>query len=191
MTILPRHVSENPGYKGVIAGGDDRGFNFENDNYSVIFLLDGKWKPNVEISRSKILSLPLEVLLAINVIASKYGVLDDMRNINELKNSESITLQKYRKIRNSSLGKWINQKQGDYFKEVKQALQEKWRIKGNDEHIMDSLFGYGVYSIIDEYLRAFLQDSYVMEINMKRDKLLFFIKKKQGNSRKRMIFFRQ
>lgn len=167
-------------YKGVIAGGDDRGFNFENDNYSVIFLLDGKWKPNVEISRSKILSLPLEVLLAINVIASKYGVLDDMRNINELKNSESITLQKYRKIRNSSLGKWINQKQGDYFKEVKQALQEKWRIKGNDEHIMDSLFGYGVYSIIDEYLRAFLQDSYVMEINYEKGQIIIFYKKETG-----------
>lgn len=164
-------------YKGVIVAGNDTGICISDNNYSVMFWLDGICKPNVEISRSKILSLPLEVLLAITVIASKYGVLDNMRYIDGLKNSESNTLQKYRKIRNSSLGKWINQKQGDYFKEVKQAFQEKWRMKGDDEHIKGSLFGYGVYFIIDEYLRALLQDNYNMEINYEKGQIIIFYEK--------------
>lgn len=167
-------------YQGVIAG-EEQEISSLQSVYSAMFILDGEWKPVVEVSRSKVVDLPLTLLVAICGILNKYGLLNRVDDIHKLKNWNTITLQQWRGVQNSSVGQWMTHNQGDCIKEIIQTFQQRWELQHGFEH-MHAIGDYGVKHIMYKYAMACLQDNYLMTINYEKGQIVTFTEKKNVES---------
>ncbi|MDE6518486.1 MAG: hypothetical protein K2L18_11690, partial [Acetatifactor sp.] len=141
----------------------------------VIFFLERECKPVVEVSRSKIVGLPLKTIIAISGISRKNGILDNIGGIiNDLNDWEYATLQEWRQAREPSLSQWMNRHLEKYFESVKQEYQEGWNR--DNSHSLKSLFTYGYDAniVLDKYVTAFFQDNYYMTICYENRQIITF-----------------
>lgn len=168
-------------YQGVIADRVQE-FGLLQSMRCAMFILDGEWKPVVEVSRSKIVDLPLTLLVAICIILNKYGLLNEVYNIYRLKNWNTVSLQQWREVQNSSVGQWMIQNQGDFTKEIMQSYQMRWELQGCGlEHVV-AIDSYGEKHIMHMYVMACLQDNYLMTINYEKGQIITFAEKKKTES---------
>lgn len=178
-------------YNGILAGSSERVCDL-NGCILPFFILENKWRPIIEISRSKILKLPLEVLVATYGILVKYSLNKafDNRfyNWNESrifwKSSEEddiSSLLEWRKITNSQLGIWMKTNLNGFFEKRKQRLQEPEMTSGEQYYnntICNFISTEGVHhEIVYEFLMAELQVNYSMTINYEKGQVILFYEK--------------
>lgn len=106
-------------YQGVAADSQEAKYSHISDGVMsrVLFLLEGECKPVVEVSRSKIVELPLRTLIAICAVANKNNILSHIdENLCNPDNWESISLREWRQARGTSLDKWMNKYQRNFLR---------------------------------------------------------------------------
>ena len=165
-------------YQGIIAGRE-QSYSLLRCEYSVMFILDREWKPAVEVSRSKIVDLPLMLLVAMCCILNKYGLLEEANEIARLKNWNTVSLQQWREVRNSLVGQWMAQNQGDYTEEIIQTFQKKWEFK---RRYLEHICSIDSYNVMHMYAMACLTDNFCMTINYEEGQIVTFIEKKKVES---------
>ncbi|MCM1097759.1 MAG: hypothetical protein NC427_06795 [Ruminococcus flavefaciens] len=163
-------------YQGVIAGREQQYVSFPS-LHSAMFILDGEWKPAVEVSRSEIVDLPLTLLVAICSLLNKYGLLDKGIYIDGLKNWNTVSLQQWREVQNSPVGQWMTQNQGDYTKEIIQSFQKRRKFEGQPFGHVQAIASYGPKHIMYMYAMTCLQDNYLMTINYEKGQIVTFTEK--------------
>ncbi len=163
-------------YQGIVAGGlrVDR-ISFGKD--FVIFLMEGDWKPIVDVSRSRISDLPLCAFLAVNGILSKhqmwYAMIHSRSVLDGWKKS---SLREWMEIKDSPLDKWLQKNLADRFMKTKQTLQKD--CKDSEEgKIPFSIGRNGICEIVDKYWMACFQDKYRMTISYEDGQTISFCDK--------------
>ena len=78
----------------------------------------------MKASRSKIVKLPLDLLVGIRGILDKYVMPDNAEFLFELADWNLITLSGWREVQNSAVGQWMMQNQKDCAKGIIREYQE-------------------------------------------------------------------
>lgn len=159
-------------YKGIVAGQSVVNKYSMNQSGASLFLLDGEWKPTVEISRARIIGLPLKPLTAICAILDKNEMILDGK-INNMMKFERITLEEWRKVRESSAGRWID----DNLNERMKGIMCKFHRR-RDKDLRFLGFHY-LRQVLEQYALAYLQDHYFMTINYEEGQIFMFHKKQK------------
>ncbi len=150
-----------------------------------IFLLEGDWKPKVDIGRSVLRELPIDTMLAIETIIYDdkirlpYQKKAEKSSIYNLQKWKNISLSEWRKTRKTEIGQWLHNIEYDYIEEAKVELnlplntyRQGMTISGKDTQA-----GIGM----NKYWQAYLQDVYIMKINYQNGQTIKFIKKETEN----------
>lgn len=163
-------------YQGVVADGREEVYSSYHQAIGgrAIFFLEGECKPAVEVSRSKIAGLPLRTLIAICGVSHKYGLAPVIKHVLEDICWRDATLQEWRQAREMPLGQWMSRYEGEYFGSYTKELLEG-REKA-EHHMQPSvvLSSPHTYRILDQYHRAYLQDSYSMTICYEEGQVIAF-----------------
>ena len=165
-------------YKGIMSGKIHTP-SYGNHYCLATLLLGDKCAPKVEVSRSRILALPLKVLITISCIMKKYQMNDGIQAFwISLEIGSNYTLKEWRAARTYHMEKWINTNFEDYFAEIQQALQ-----KAKDSTLIEKYyFSIGNQSeseIMYKYLMSYLQDKYHMTVNYQEGQRISFSDKKE------------
>lgn len=115
-------------YQGVIAGDFKDIFVYMQRNAVAMFLLGSMWKPKVEVSRSRISGLPLNVSLATCGLYKKNDMKISLDEFDDWKNS---TLKEWKEAQIPQMNQWMRKNLGDYFIEIKNNLQKPLSIKND------------------------------------------------------------
>lgn len=166
-------------YRGVVADGVRYNYTRKN-GYNIIILLDGEWKPMVQVSRSKIVDLPLKVLVVISGLLNKHSVLHN--NMYALKEWNNVPLTEWREIVNSSVGQWMTQNNQNCVEEIIQTFQKKVDLGLEFHDGIHAIFGRDIKHIIYKYALAYLQDNYSMTINYEQGQIISFYPKEKASS---------
>lgn len=164
-------------YQGIVM--DKRLSAYVGNGDGMVLLLEGKWKPTVKISRSEIVKLPLEILMAIRRILDQHGSVNNIDFLFKLADWNHISLREWRELQNSVVGQWMIQKQRDYAEKIR---REYWEYEGTKEdkyNIPLLIFVRNAEHIMYKYAMAYLQDHYDMEINYENGQIITFHKKKE------------
>lgn len=178
---LKQSISAACVYQGVMADEDFLGYNYVHKNgYNIIILLDGEWKPMVQVSRSRIVDLPLMVLVAMSGVLNKYSVLDIYDGMSSVsKDWNNVSLTEWREIRNSSVGQWMMRNNQNCTEEIIQTFQKKVEFETKYRDKIRAIFGHGIKQIICMYALAYLQDNYFMTINYEQGQIITFCPKEK------------
>lgn len=174
-------------YQGVVAGNIDRISSSIKCTIPLI-LLENKWRPTIDISRTRITNLPLPILIATYGYIIKYTTF----NFSEKHHSQLLwkkldgentnSLREWRKSRSNQLDEWMKKNLKKFFQERKQQLHKSEMISGVQYY--NTLCHYYdhnheiFHEILYEYLMADLQDNYHMTINYEKGQVISFYKKK-------------
>lgn len=172
-------------YQGIVAGDIRKELFWAGpEEHAAMFLLEDEWRPEMNISRSAVMDLPLKVWVALHGMISKYQMLDRKKIYPVgLKKEKNISLREWREVRASRMGQWLQESLGNFFDEVMQKLKLplQWKdfnlrymnLACRDTH-MDPVLLY-------EYLMASLQDNWQMTINYEAGEVISFIRKEAAN----------
>ncbi len=165
-------------YQGMVAGELLEHRFYSSKNFAV-FLMEGAWKPVVDVSRSRISELPLYAFLAVNGILCKYRIEEvvwdsEMYDWSSLDGWKKNSLRKWKELKDSPLDKWLQKNLADRFMEMKHMLQKGCKDSGK--------FGFSIkgsrnYGVIDKYWMAYFQDKYRMTISYEDGQVLSFCDK--------------
>ena len=161
-------------YQGVMAGDCVNLEFIVNQNDYAIFLLGSMWKPKVDVSRSKISGLPLNVLLATQGLYRKHGMRVNSDGLNDWNYS---TLKEWREAQIPQMDQWMRKNLGNYFTEIKNNLQKPLDIEKVGFRISTNLNIFADDTILFKYLAAYLQDNYLMTINYEEGQTISFFAK--------------
>lgn len=161
-------------YQGVIAGDYEDSRFFANRNDCAMFLLGSMWKPRVEVSRSRISGLPLNVLLAIYGVFRKHGMRVILGGLNDWKNS---TLKEWREVQIPQMDQWMKKNLGNYITKITNNLQKPLDIEKEGFRISTKIFDFYFDIILFKYLAAYFQDNYLMTINYEEGQKISFLEK--------------
>lgn len=164
-------------YQGIIAGRLSHEV-IGNDGHIEVFLLEGGWKPEVDISRNGISGLPFCVLLAIGGILCKYQMPGEFA-LSELNGWKHRALKEWIEIKEPQLDRWLKKNLKDFFSETKQKLQEVCKKPRFVEEMVSLSYHYK-YGVIYKYLMAFFQNTYRMEVSYEEGQILSFYEKEDG-----------
>lgn len=162
-------------YQGVIAGDNEDSVSYTDQNDCAMFLAGSMWKPKVEVSRSRISYLPINVSLAICGLFKKYEmriILDNLNNWNQS------TLKEWREAQIPQLDHWMKKNLGNYFTEIKNNLHKSLGIKNHILTISTNFYNYA--AILFKYLTVYLQDNYLMTINYEEGQTISFFGRDGG-----------
>lgn len=159
-------------YKGIVAGQKEVSRHSMNQSGASLFLLDGEWKPAVEVNRARITGLPLKPLTAICAILDKNEMNHDSE-INNLMKFERITLEEWRSVRESSTGRWIDENLNIRMRGIMYKFQRR-----RDKDLRFLGFHY-LKQVLEQYALAYLQDHYFMTINYEEGQIFMFHKKQK------------
>ncbi|MDE7354492.1 MAG: hypothetical protein K2O06_15790 [Acetatifactor sp.] len=159
-------------YQGVKAK-EESGITFGN---KVIFLLDGECKPVVEVSRSEIVDMPLNLLVAMEAVLQKHRRAISV-GLYDYKDLNKVTLREWREVRNSAVGQWVLQNHDEYFKGIMDKLENEWRAEIYKFTYHFILKIYNMENMIDHFVMAYLQDQYSMTINFEEGQIITFCDK--------------
>ncbi len=118
-------------YQGIVAGKLRKAYTLLN-NGSAVFLMGSAWKPEVNISRSRISELPFYAILAISGILNKHQMGKE-RISREIIGWKSRSLKEWLEIKEPQLDRWLQKNLKDLFTETKRMLQKKFEINENYE----------------------------------------------------------
>ena len=160
-------------YRGVITGKSyivPKQFP-ASTSYIILLLLDNELRPTVTISRSEILYLPLELIVAIEgMLYTLVHAPEECLNF-YLKQSD-ICLPAWRKLRESKLGAWLRNNLRDNFKTMKEQFDKPISLKDEKcPHIGEQF--KNIY-VLSAFLIASLQDSYQMKVNYEEGQVITF-----------------
>lgn len=155
-------------YHGIASGGTT--CNIQHSN-NAIFWMENECRPTMRIDRSYISELPLKIRVAVSGIIVKYEMTNFLRSSGS---GPFYTLEKYREIKNSHLGRWLEKNLKDLFTEIKQKLQKS--IGKQEDGLSLSNF-YNEYVILTRYSMACMQDDYQMTINYESGQKITFSEK--------------
>ena len=145
-------------YKGIIQ--DQTLLSFGGRIADGFFLLDDEWRPSINVARTRIISLPLEVKLLSEYFSLNIEKCTYHFKLGHLFSDDiSIDMNAWRELLNSKLGSWL-------IKKLKKQL------KPNSE-LLSYLFKNGsIYndSVIKSFIVAYCLDNYSMMISFKGDK---------------------
>lgn len=169
-------------YRGILAG-DMKEHRFNLDNDFIVFLVEGAWRPVVDVSRSRISELPLHALLAVNGILCKYQAADNRWfSLGEgqvyLGGRTNLALEEWRELKDSRLDKWFRKNLDNVFLEMKQLLQSDVKDPKSDRSIL-SIGYFGDYMVVFKYFRGYFQDKYRMTIQYEAGQILSFYEKEE------------
>lgn len=163
-------------YKGIVSGKMNT-INFLNNYCVATFLLGDKYAPEVEVSRSKILTLPLIALVTISCVLKKYQMDYGMQTFYaSLRENSDYTLKEWRTARTCQLEKWMYNNFKDYFAEMQCALQKDSSLI---EKYHFTITNYSESEIMYKYLMSYLQDKYYMTVNYQEGQRISFLDKKE------------
>lgn len=170
-------------YQGIVSGDVAGAYYGFNNNAIAMFLLGGRWRPTVEISRSRILGLPLKVLVTICGILGKYLMSNTRESFwFDFDDWEDSSLREWREARDFQLDKWMNENLEDFFTERKQDLQKALNPIVQDGYSINSLSVNEPKRILYKYLIADFQDNYQMTINYEEGQIISFYNKKEDEN---------
>lgn len=161
-------------YQGVVA------YNCEsNDRQSCLFFLEKEYRPIVNISRTKIVNLPLNIAVACASIFVKHELLNSFGIFSDMFCPwMNALLYEWREVRQSPVGEWIENNLKEYWGKVKQSLQKGINDKAYDTwiylHISSSS---DTLQIMAKYWFAEFQDNYSMTINYEKGQMISFHEK--------------
>ena len=169
-------------YRGILAG-DMKDHRYKPGNDFIVFLVEGAWRPAVDVSRSRISELPLYALLVVNGILFKYQVGDNAWfNLREgivyLGGRKKLALEEWRELKDSRLDKWFQKNLDNVFLEMKQMLQRDVKDAEADRPFL-SIGYHGDYMVVYKYFRVYLQDKYRMTIQYEAGQILSFYGKEE------------
>lgn len=168
-------------YHGVVAG--QLFASSLNASFDAIFFLESPWRPAVDIGRSVLLNVPLEIYATICGILATLDFNDDFDKIYFdffRQRGKFWTLSEWRKLITSSLGDWLKQTLEDRLLKIKHGLQE-----GQD---LEELFALGqnrfdhlktVKQFWNWYLISYFQNTYDMTISYTKKQVVTFYDKTQ------------
>lgn len=160
----------------VIEGRADTPMQYDSEK---LILLEEDLRPAVDVSRLKILDMPLEPLLLIWTILNKYELLEKEYDIYNFKNWNNISLWEWRNVRTNLSGQWIMQNLEKLIKEIIYNLQNRW----NDQYVyltnINSIRVMNVSEIGYKYIFAYFQDTYYMTINYEKAQAITFLDKEK------------
>lgn len=175
-------------YEGVWANKDLGGHSAKHGG-NAVFLLSKKWKPTVEISRSKVVGLPLKLSVSISAMLNKYNMLNKIEtNFSSFIDWNSVALWEWREVRDSSVGQWISENQMDHNEEIIKFVQGRTDKAEEYNNALGSIFVCEVRQVIDKYNMAFLQEHYFMEINYENGQTITFFEKENVDKGEYDIF---
>ena len=166
-SIGPKYV-----YQGIIVGQRLEKYCSKDKNITVFFL-GREWRPKLEISRSKMKDMHLILKMAIYNILMKYDLLysDQGEFLLEMLKWEKITLYEWRKVRDSSVGRWIKQNHNETIEDFMEYLKEPFSLFRRPHR----------FYIMDTYFAAYLQDNFSMTISYEDGQKIEFYNKKRDN----------
>ena len=164
-------------YQGLVVD-DLAGYHSPDGNNVAVFLMEGAWKPMVDISRSRVSGLPLITLLAINGILNKHQMLGELGiTWGCLEGWRNCTLKEWKKIKDSQFDRWLRKNQEYLFIEAMGKLQKSCEDSRIDDF---SLYGYNDYAVLYKYLMVWFQEKYRLIINYEAGQVISFCEK-EGN----------
>ena len=172
-------------YQGIKAGNINVGIAYDNV-FKAIFLVGSMWKPRVEVSRTKVAGLPLEVSVAIQGLLDKYKMEELSFYLLGLRGWKDRLLKEWRELHTSQIDKWMWENQKDFFIEIKQNLQvavDESTIEGFDISPNSS------NAVLYKYLMAYFQDLYQMTVSYEEGQIIDFYEKKDNEMEDRYDLF--
>lgn len=165
-------------YQGIVSGA--LGYSL-GDDCTAVFLLENEWRPMVEVSRSEISDLPLQIVLAI------WGLINQMGNsswrfLSGLKGWQNSSMKEWREAKASQAGQWLKKKQKNYFAEIIQQLQQPFEMEKRKQHTFSISVYYEMFGILNQFLIACLQDDYEMTIDFKAGQTISFCRKENSET---------
>lgn len=173
-------------HQGIRAGNIIEGRMRLDFEVKAIFLVGSKWKPMVEISRTKVVGFPLEVSVAIQGLLCKYKMEEVNAHLLRLEGWRDRKLKEWRELRNSQIGEWMWENQKDSFIKIKQNLHVKV-----SELLLDTynIFAYNIDAILHKYLMAYFQDIYQMTVCYEAGQVIYFYEKRDNEMEERYDLF--
>lgn len=170
-------------YQGIEAG-DLFDSVLTRNTFDARFFLEPPWQPEVDVGRSRLLGVPLEVYVAISGILNDLSLYNDFYDVRfkfVWHRNKFWRLSEWRKLQNSSLGNWLEQTQADFFFEIKRALQEGKELRYRFS-LGNNVFAYyrTPRDILCCYLMAYFQNTYEMVISYHEGQTVTFYEKTHG-----------
>lgn len=156
-------------YQGIIAGRMVDTFNIDYSNAGIFFLED-QWKPVTEVSRFKVIEMPLAILTFISGVLNKYQISAKSDYcLSEFVDGRGYSLKDWRKARIPELQQWMERNQKSFFEERLQFFKNSWKKRN-----VDIFKYYSDHTILNRYQDAYLQDHYQMAINYEEGQTISF-----------------
>ena len=149
-------------YNGVLHGAVARRFQYNGD---AIFLLEDNLRPEMNITRNAIVSLPIQVIIAEAVLRYSSG-LNSENDLSRMLDWLQPPLSTWRQIRTPEMCPWIHGLSKDFFKSIKRKLQEGKTLLGPKYAltILDN-FHHDSADVLKTYYYAHLQDTHTMTVS--------------------------
>lgn len=169
------------GYRGIIAedvyqfSWDDylRGF-YTNDDYMMLILLDHELRPKMKASRSDIVSMPLEVIVAIRGIMHVWIPYSD--HPSHLWEWSIPLLPAWRDLRNTKVEHWIWDNLQGYFRDLKEDCEKEIYV-WDKSNLCSGGNWPETREVLQSFFMASLQDSYQMEVDYEVGQVITFADK--------------
>lgn len=168
-------------YQGVVAGRMTDAYSTDYSHMG-IFFLEKEWRPLTEVSRFKIIEVPLKINVVISGITSKYRMLDIFeRQYASADRWRNHLLRDWREARSLPLKQWMETNQKNFFAERMKFLKEPLKLKDVDR-CTTYMYDYSGYVILNMYHDAYLQDHYQLTINYEEEQTISFYEKNEIES---------
>lgn len=159
-------------YRGVIAGRVGQRYYPADD--VMLLLLDHELRPNIKASRSEISNMPLELIVAICGVL--YIWRPDAPSNFRIWGWSCPLLPAWLNLCNTNLHNWLWDKLGEYFQTVKEDCAIPICIGARSFLSIGSRWSETEF-VLQEFLKASLQDSYQMQVNFEAGQVIIFADK--------------
>lgn len=172
-------------YRGIITG---RAYEFPFDAYScgrpvindcmMLILLDDELRPKMKVSRSDIVSMPLEVLVAIRGMMHAWVPYSE--HPSHIWKWSIPLLPAWRELRNTKLEQWMWHNLQDYFRGLKENCEKAKFVWDKSDLCIGGIgiyYNYETEGVLQTFLMAWLQDSYQMKVDFEAGQVITFAEK--------------
>ena len=171
-------------YQGIFTG--NLGYTRSRLNLDLIFFLKDKLQPDVDVGRTKILGLSLDVVTAIYSIICYFNYDDLVRLSLQLPNNmHSIALPEWRRLHDTELGKWLLKTQNERVTQIQEFLQTPLKpaniydVEEHEYNLLLTSFQYMGLKILYKFATAYFQDAYDLTIQYENGQTITFSEKRK------------
>ena len=142
-------------YHGIVSGLPSSNL-YGLSHYQFLLALENQWQPFVDVGRSEILNLPLEIALYMSAVCQYVSEYTNFQ-FDRIRNFQW-TLSEYRKIRKKSLGVWIETA-------FREGMNDFLNHKEDLQKAVSLSYGVVAQNALYLYFAACLQDDYQMSVD--------------------------